>query len=250
MHAKTTGIVLHQLKYSDSSNIVSIYTRQFGRLTFMVRGANSKKSACRAGLFQPLSVLEINFSYQPKRDVHPLKEARSLQPFVGIPYHPVRSSLAIFLAEVLHKTLKHTEPDEYLYCFLEKSVFELDKCEEGLANFHLCFLVQLSEYLGFYPSSENVDSARFFDLQNGVFEYFQPNHPYFLQKENTEAFKVLTKMNFGTLNTLPLSKPCRAELLSAMMDYYKLHIADFQTIKSVEVLHDIFSPLNPPQGGL
>lgn len=241
MQAKTTGIILHQLKYSDSSNIVSIYTRQFGRTTFMVRGANRKKSACRAALFQPLSVVEMDFSYQPKRDMHHLKEARIIQPFADIPFNPVKSSLAIFLAEVLHKTLKHTEADEHLYCFLEKSVFALDECTDGLGNFHLCFLMQLCEYLGFSPSDERVDDARFFDLQNGVFEYFQPNHPYFLQKENVEAFKVLTKMNFGTLHTLPLSKARRAELLNAMMDYYKLHLADFQTIKSVEVLQDIWT---------
>ncbi|VBB46903.1 DNA repair protein RecO [uncultured Paludibacter sp.] len=241
MQVKTKGIVLHQVKYSDSSNIVNIYTRQFGKLSFMVRGINKKKSVCKSAFLQPLSVLEIDFAHYPKNNVQHLKEVRIVQPFFEIPFHPVKSSLAIFMAEILHKTLKHTEADENLYDFLEKSVFELDKCEQGLGNFHLCFLVKLSEHLGFSPNVERMETANFFDLQNGVFEHFQPSHTHFLQKENVESFKVLMEMNFNNLNVLSLTKNRRAELLNSLIEYYKLHLPDFQKIKSTEVLHDLWN---------
>ncbi len=157
MQVKTKGIVLHQVKYSDSSNIVNIYTQQFGRMTFMVRGINRKKSSLRTALLQPLSVVEIDFMHHAKNNMHHLREIRVVQPFFDIPFNPVKVSLAMFLVEILHKILHHAEKDEYLYGFLEKSVFDLDKCDQGLANFHLYFLIQLSNQLGFFPNNEEME---------------------------------------------------------------------------------------------
>lgn len=241
MHVKTKGIVLHQVKYSDSSVIVNIYTQQFGRMSFMVRGVNRKKSSLRMALLQPLSVVEIDFMHHTKNSIHYLKELRMVQPFFDIPFNPVKNSLAIFVAEILHKSLKHTEQDEFLYHFLEKTVFDLDKTESGLGNFHLYFLLKFSEYLGFSPNTEQMETAHFFDLQNGVFERFQPNHFHFLQEDALQSFKVLMAINTGNLNSLSLSKNKRTELLNGLIEYYKLHLSDFQSIRSLEVLHHLWN---------
>lgn len=55
MLQKTVGIVLHTLKYNDTSNIVDIYTRENGRASFLVSVSRSRKSAVKTVLFQPLS---------------------------------------------------------------------------------------------------------------------------------------------------------------------------------------------------
>ena len=96
MLSKTTGIILHQVKYSDSRSIVSIYTRKFGRVSYMVRGANNKKSTCRAALLQPLSVVEIDVFHNPKKDIQTIKDMRIAIPFFHIPYDPVKNGLALF----------------------------------------------------------------------------------------------------------------------------------------------------------
>lgn len=241
MQVKTKGIVLHQIKYSDSSNIVNIYTQQFGRMSFMVRGLNKKKSSLRSALLQPLSVVEIDFLLHPKINIQHLKEIRIVQPFFDIPYNAVKGSLAMFLVEILHKILHHSEKDEYLYEFLEKSVFDLDKCERGLGNFHLYFLIQLSNQLGFSPNDEEMELCKYFDLQNGIFIQNIPAHTQFLQNENVLDFKVLLNLELDNLDSLPLSKTRRRELLDALIEYYRLHLPDFKTVNSVEVLHNLWN---------
>ena len=57
--AKTNGIVLHQIKYGDSSIIVRIYTEEFGMQSYLIRGVKSKKSKIKSNLFQVGNILDM-----------------------------------------------------------------------------------------------------------------------------------------------------------------------------------------------
>lgn len=240
MQAKTTGIILHQVKYSDSQSIVSIYTREFGRMSYMVRGANRKKSATRSALLQPLSIVEIDVNHNPKKDIQSIRDMRVAVPFYHIPYDPVKNCLALFMTEVLHKTLKHSENDEDLYNFIENSVCELDKCEEGVGNFHLVFMAGLARQLGFAPDMMNGNGYMYFDMMNGVFERSQPPHTHFLEGSQAEAFKSIMKLDYDCLNSLPMNRIQRAGVLNNFVEYYKLHLADFHSLHSIEVMHKLW----------
>lgn len=240
MLAKTRGIILHQVKYSDSSMIVSIYTREFGRTAYAVRGANNKKSTCRAALLQPLSIVEIDVRHNAKKEIQTIKDIRVAVPFFQLPYNPVKSSLALFVAEVLHKTVKHSEQDEALYAFIEESVCHLDTLNEGIGNFHLVFMAGLAARLGFAPYAENEKGDRYFDMMNGVFNAQRPEHIHFLEGRKAEVFKHIMELNYDHLDTLVMNREYRADLLNNFLTYYELHIPGFQSIKSVDVLHKIW----------
>lgn len=240
MQAKTTGIILHQVKYSDSQSIVSIYTREFGRMSYMVRGANRKKSATRSALLQPLSIVEIDVSHNPKKDIQSIKDIRIAIPFYHIPYDPVKNGLALFMTELLQKTLKHSENDKELYNFIENSVCQLDKCEEGIGNFHLVFMAGLARQLGFAPDMLNGNGYKFFDMMNGIFERSQPLHAHFLEGKQAETFKSIMELDYDCLNSLPMNRIQRAGVLTNFVEYYKLHLTDFQSLHSIEVMHKLW----------
>ncbi len=240
MQAKTTGIILQQVKYSDSRSIVSIYTRRFGRVSYVVHSANKKKSACRAALLQPLSVVEIDVTHNPKKDIQIISDIRIAMPFYHIPYDPVKNCLALFMTEVLLKTLKHSECDEEMYSFIESSVRVLDECKEGVGNFHLVFMAQLAGRLGFAPDTSGASNAQYFDLMNGVFESKKPDHIHYLTPEISDIFIRIMQMDYQTLNQLPMTRKLRGDMLGHFIDFYKLHLADFHTLHSVEVLHKLW----------
>lgn len=240
MQAKTTGIILHQVKYSDSQSIVSIYTREFGRMSYMVRGVNRKKSVARSALLQPLSIVEIDVTHNPKKDIQNIRDMRVAIPFYQIPYDPVKNCLALFITEVLHKTLKISENDEDLYSFIENSVCQLDKCEKGIGNFHLVFMAGLAKQLGFGPNMINGDDFRYFDMMNGVFRQHQPQHRHFLKDEQAEVFKSILSLNYNCLHLVPMNRLQRAEVLENFVEYYRLHIAGFHSLHSIDVLHKLW----------
>ncbi|MDD4971459.1 MAG: DNA repair protein RecO [Paludibacter sp.] len=239
MQVKTSGIVLHSIKYSDSANIITVYTRLFGRASYMVHGANKKKSANRAAILQPLSIVEMDVVHTPGKNIQRLKEMRMEQPFTGIPYNPVKNSLALFLSELLYRTLRQTEPDDSLYLFLENSILQLDCCETGISNFHLVFLLKLTRYLGFEPNQDEAQ-VNYFDLMNGVFLREKPLHAHFVLPEVTSDFIRVLNADYANMHNLAFTRARRANLLQSIVEYYQLHIPDFHGLHSLAVLQSLF----------
>jgi len=238
MQQKTAGIVLHTTKYKDNTNIVCIYTRDFGRVSYMVYGVGRKKSVVRSSFLQPLTLAELEVRHTTNKDIQQIKEIRVLYPFSSIPENPVKNALALFLSEVLFKSLRQAEPDEMLFLFLENSIQQLDCCHEGVQNFHLVFLQKLSRYLGFEASVEF--SGRYFDLMNGVFLTERPTHVHFLMPESASQFRILLETDYNTMNKLVLSRENRSELLKNLLEYYRLHIPEFHNLNSMAVLQSLF----------
>ena len=88
MLQKTLGIVLHTLKYKDTSLIADIYTEVAGRASFMVSIPRSRKAAVKPVLFQPLALVELEADFRPNATIYKVKEAKSLYPFATLPYDP------------------------------------------------------------------------------------------------------------------------------------------------------------------
>lgn len=241
MLQKSTGIVLHTLKYSDDKNIVTIFTRKFGRMSFVVYRSKRKNSACRSAYLQPLSILSVNTENKANKDLQYLKEVGIDKPFKSIFFHYEKNSIAFFIAELLNKTIRQTGEDTLLYDFLEDSILTLDNCEKGLANFHLVFLIKLSKYLGFEPNIDTKTKDRtYFDLQNGVFVNEKPMHKKFLTADFSQIFFELNKVNYDDMDKLTLGREKRNELLDILIDYYRIHLSDFKEMQSLEVLHELF----------
>ncbi len=100
MLQKTLGIVLHTLKYKDTSLIADIYTEVAGRASFMVSIPRSRKAAVKSVLFQPLALVELEADFRPNATIYKVKEAKSLYPFATLPYDPYKSAIALFLVGI------------------------------------------------------------------------------------------------------------------------------------------------------
>lgn len=241
MLQKTLGIVLHSLKYNDTTNIVDIYTEALGRVSFLVSASRSKKSAVKSVLFQPLSIIEIEANVRPNANMQRIKEAKSAFPFQSIPFDPYKSAISFFLAEFLYKSVREETENHPLFAYLKHSIAWLDGCRENFANFHLVFLMRLSRFLGLYPNIEDYQEGDYFDLLNACFTSVRPQvHSYYIGGE--EAYRVtrLMRMNYETMHLFEMSRTDRTRCLSIMNDYYRLHIPGFTELKSLAVLQELF----------
>ena len=239
MQVKTRGIVIGSVKYSDSSVIVTVYTQEFGRISYMVYGVAKKKSAFRSSFLQPLTLIDLDVWHVPGKEIQRIKDVRVTVPLTGIPFHPVKNSLALFVAELLQKVLQLSEPDEFLYGFLENAVQILDCAERGLANFHLVFMIRFARYLGFEPDTK-IMSGKYFDMLNGVFCDMRPAHVHFMVEAEADAFSRLARCNFDNMHEVILNRELRFRLIADLEQYYRLHIPDFRGLNSLSVFHELF----------
>ncbi len=240
MLEKTKGIVLHSLKYSENSIIVKIYTESFGLVSYIVRSVRSKKSSMKAGIFQPLTILEMVAYHKKKPVLQTLKEITHVHQFTGIPYDIKKSSVAIFIAEVLNKTIREEEQNAELFDFICRSVELLDATQGRISEFHLYFLIELSKFLGFYPHNNFDNDKVYFNLYDGHFQEFLPEHPYYIQEELSSHFSKLLNSSYDASGIEGITASIRKELMNKILDYYRIHLNGFNTLRSLNVLEEVF----------
>lgn len=241
MLQKTIGLVLHTVKYNDSSMIVEMYTELLGRNAFVVSTPRSKKSTLRGALFQPLSLLEFEVDVRPRTTLYRIKEAKSLYPFETIPYDPYKSAIALFLAEFLYRAVREEGENKPLFAYLRHSVVWLDGCRGGFSNFHLVFLMRLSRFLGLFPNLEDYRPESYFDMLNACFTGGRPQtHSFYLEPADASRILNLMRMSYRTMHLFAMNRTERNRCLVIINDYYRLHLPEFQPLRSIEVLKELF----------
>ena len=240
MFFKTSGIVLHSIKYSDTSLVATIYTQSHGRQSFLIQGVYRKKSGFSPTLFQPLTLLDLEISVTPKRELQRIKEVSVSNPFHSLPYDHTKSAIALFLSEILYKTLREEETNQAMFGYLFHSIQLLDAMEYGTANFHLWFIVHLTKYLGFFPVDNYSTENCMFDAANGRF--YEP-----LMIKPSENDLIIARLLHDILNTIPenlrninLNHHTRNLLLKHVVEFYHFHLGGLGTIKSMPVLKQVF----------
>jgi DNA repair protein RecO (recombination protein O) len=226
MIEKTHGIVFNYIKYKETSIIVKIYTRRFGLKSFIVNGIRSKKAKKSIGNFQPFTLLDLQVYYHENKDLLRLSDAKILYSTPNISQNITKSAIALFLTEILSKTLHHEHHENnQLYHFLHQSIIELDQLSVSIEDFHLYFLIRFSSHLGFAISS--TQQIKSYDLK--------PEEQGYLNLIIQECAQ--TKLADARIFT---SGKTRKNCLEAILSYYREHIEGFNEIKSLQVLHQIF----------
>ena len=238
MLVNTEAIVISSIKYAEADLIVKCYTRKSGLRTYILRGIlKSRKGKFKTSMFQPLTQLELVAKHKDKGTMEYLQEARILHHYSSLHTNVIKSTLVLFLSEVLRSSIQEEEQNEQLYQYLENTFNWLD-IHDNIANFHLLFMLNLTRYLGFFPDEVQKDRS-YFNMQDGVFQDINTN-PYCIDGPNMHLLKRLIGTKFDELEEIHLTKSGRSSFLNMMLSYYQLHIESFKKPKSLSVLNEIF----------
>ena len=159
-----------------------------------------------------------------------------------LPFHPLKGAIALFVSELLTRVLLEQEVNKGLFDYLRQSIVTLDRCSKGIANFHLVFLMQLAVYLGIFPNLSRYEEGIAFHLQEAEFLPLPltPN-AYHLHPDEARALHELARMNYQNMGLFAMNRLQRNRCLALMLEYYQLHLPGMGTLKSVEVLQQLFA---------
>jgi DNA repair protein RecO (recombination protein O) len=238
MVVTTKAIVFSSLKYGESDLIVKCFTESSGLKSYLLRNVlKSKKGKLRPSYFQSLSLLEIEASHKNKGTLERINEAKLFYPYQSLHTNVVKSSLVIFLSEILNNTINEEAEDKTLFHFIENSLRWLDHSKD-IANFHISFLLKLSLHLGFYPDTSTV-AKPYFNLLEGNFQDVNTGK-YSENGAVIDNLKMFFGIDFDEINGIKLTKNQRSNLLTLLLQYYQLHLHGFKKPKSLLVLNQIF----------
>jgi DNA repair protein RecO (recombination protein O) len=206
----------------------------------MVYGISKKKQS-KLTSFQALFLLNVQIYYKANRNIQKVKEYKLAPPLINIVSDIRKSSLAIFLSEVISKTVKEEFMDKSLFDFIKISILFLEELEDNISFFHLVFLIKLSKYLGFYQEYEY--DSKYYDYKEGVSLDAIPNHNHYMNSDIYKLFVRLNNVKYNDLDSISINFMDREVLLDVLLDMYKIHIFNFNTLKSYSIFKEVFEPV-------
>lgn len=242
MTHKTKGIILRTIKYGETSMVVAVFTELFGVQTYMVNGIRTQKRAGnKAAMFQPAAILEMEVYHNELKKMQRIKECNWAFLYENILTDVIKNSIALYMVELLQKTLKQPEENASLFYFCEDALIQLDQAPNAVAaNFALYYTIHLPQFFGFKISNNYSEKNSYLDLSDGNFTADHPMHSNFIEGNMSVITSELLKiMQPAELTLLKLNKETRRELLLKYKDYYRLHVPEFGQMKSLDILHEV-----------
>jgi len=242
MLTRTRAIVLSNRKHKENAAILQLYTEEYGRCSYILYGVQSKRNGKRQSFLQPFSTVVVEGEVRRGEELQQIKEIKSDYPHTNLLFDPYKNIIALFLSEVLLKVLRTNEKDEPLFSFLHHSVRYLDLAEKGIANFHIAFLIRLTQFLGFFPALErdHYFERHYYDLKQAHFTPVKPPHKYYLIPQEAAFLPQLTRISYNNMHQFRFNRQERIELIEKILSYYKIHLQEFGEIKAISVLKEVF----------
>lgn len=229
------AIVLRTVKYNDKRLIADLYTDLHGRMACVM------PVKC---MLVPFNIIELELNYHPNQAIQAVRSLTSISNIhvlQDIRFNPVKSVIALFLAEFLLNVLREETPNPLLFDYLTTSIQILDRSDRGTANFHITFMMRLTPFMGISPNIEDKTDTAYFDLADACYTSKVPHHTHFLTPDEARKLPWLLHMDFSNMHLFRMSRTQRNRCLDVLTDYYRLHLSAFGKLKSQEVLQDVFN---------
>ena len=215
MTTSTELIVLHTTKFGENSIVVHTLSRDYGRRSFLVRGAGKKVMS----LLLPLNILEAEITESTKSTLYTARNLTSRHPLVGIRNNIYKNTMTMFLSEVIYRTIKEGAQEQGLFEWCRGQILLLSAMETYFSNFHIRFLLELSVALGFSPETSDL----------------MP----FVEENYTTVSQFMTA-SFAESMLIPLSGQVRNKICEDVLRYIEYHTESTLTINSLKVLRELF----------
>ncbi|MBO4870995.1 MAG: DNA repair protein RecO [Muribaculaceae bacterium] len=240
MYEKLKGIVLATIKYSDRHNIVHIYTDSRGRMAFAVPIGNTRGARMRNAMLMPLSLVRFEARITAGRELSSLHDLQRAYPLSSLYGDPAKSAVAMFVGEVLSHVIQEQESNMALFRYIEAAVMTLEELEQGVANFHICFLYHLGAHLGIQPDMDTYQEGAWFDMDGGVFSRVPAGGQHWMRPNEAAALYLISRMTFRNLHLFKFNREQRNEVLDTMLGYYRLHNSTLGSLRSPDILKQLF----------
>ncbi|MBC7425459.1 MAG: DNA repair protein RecO [Bacteroidia bacterium] len=239
MIGKTRGIILRCTRYSESSIIASIYTEEFGLLSFNIRGGAKGKGTIRPSHLQPLNLVDMVIYYNPVKSLNSIKELKCTPPLHYLHQDIKKRSVGIFMLEVLNKVIREEEKNPQMFGFIYDSVINLEQFDQ--IQFTPWFLAHIIKHFGNEPDCASFSEGMVLDLYNGRFTLPDKTRANMLGQVGSAYIFILLQTDYQGLENIEMNYLERIGVISDLLSYMRLHINESLNINSMDVLREVMA---------
>lgn len=240
MIEKVRGIVTDILKHSDRHNVVTLFTREYGRMALLSPAGNGKSARIRNASLMPLTVISTDLNIRKGHELNFLGKFQREILWKDIYFNPAKSAVSLFISEFTNNYIRNSGADPRLWDFIVKAIGRLDALSDGIANFHLSFLIDFMTYAGIRPDISEFRDDAWFDMRGGTMTVMPPTHRDLLAPEEARVIPMLLRMNIRTSHLLKMNSQQRNQILKIILRYYGLHFPGLANLNSPAILSEVF----------
>jgi DNA repair protein RecO (recombination protein O) len=239
MLVKHKGILINKTRFSETSMIIHLLTEDRGRQSFLAKAIFSKKSSNKISCLELMNIMEITAWKSSKSDLLTIKELSISHHYQRIPEHFYKKTIALFIAEFLHRSITSPDADTVLFNFVEKSMKHFDMLTNNYTDFHHRFLSHFTKYLGIIPVNDFSSSKKYFNILSSSFSNIQGEDVYFFNKQSSLQLHEYLKTGITEDCNRKFSLADRNQFLDDILRFYSYHLSHFSGLKSLSVLKSV-----------
>lgn len=149
------AIVLSSKSIGEADKLVTVFSKNFGKMTLIAKGVKRLKSRKR-GTLEPFSI--IKFSGISAKGIPLVNETSIINNLSLVRTDLKKVSVAYFFVEVIMRATQDEEPNQELYSLLENNLIKLES-DHKLKKLRQDFSIKLAEILGFIPTDQFVPNT-------------------------------------------------------------------------------------------
>ncbi len=251
MIVKTDAVILKAMKYRETSKIVTLYTRQFGKVSAVAKGACGVKSKFGAAL-EPMSYVSVVLYRKENRALQYITQCDIIKPFLDLFSKIEKMSVGMCVVELMDAVMHNEEENSPMFRLLVETLDAVDSSRKNAQNLFLFFEIHLASLLGFKPNFANcivcgerlsAEAASHFSVmidlsQGGGICGNCARDSDRSTKVTLQAFRVLERLSrcrVDAVTNISLSDTVRSEIADTLHQYLKYHVAGMRDLKSTEV---------------
>jgi DNA repair protein RecO (recombination protein O) len=251
MIEKAEAIVLKSRKYGDTSKIINLYTREFGKISVIAKGSRSKNNRF-GGSLEPLSHISIVFYNYENRELQYITQSSIINFFPNIHNDFSRMTISLAMAEIVNNVIHSVERNDEFFELLLDTFISIEKSSKNHESFLTYFELNLASLFGFHPNFINCELCGTvldekysgfqvgFNLDKGcVFCQSCLEKTLFpfrkVSIENLKIFQSFSASSPNIIENLDIQPEISNELFNTIQLYLKHHIQGMKNLKSLEI---------------
>ncbi len=248
---RTEAIILKSMKMGETSNLLTLYSRDFGLLKLIAKGARQSRSRY-GGLLQPLYVIEAIYYHKETRDLQLLSQASLIWAPRRVQLDIEKLGLCLACCEMVLRLEGEGHGNPAAYGLLRATLETFERAESNIRSLFLAFQVRLLELLGFSPGMDHCFHCQERTIREGRYDFVNGRiycrncmsmalQGRTVTQDMIDAYRDLARLPLASVITKAFPKGAIAGVYHFLHDFFRYHLEEVRQLNAIDVLKQLKS---------
>jgi len=255
MIEKSDAIIIKSRKFRESSKLLTLYTKEYGKLNMIAKGSRSKNNKF-GGSLELLNHISVIFYYYPQKEFHYISQVSTNDFFHSIHNDIKKTMIALSIAEIINNTVHTNDKNESLFNLILDIYKSLENSSDDYIKYLVYFQIYFSKIMGYSPNfksciicNQKIDEnykndSVYLNFENGsvLCETCKNKVVIPLKNCSPKIPLIIDKLENTYVNNLPgMQIPYNVinETFSIYHKYLKNHLLGMKDLKSLDLYFNI-----------